>query len=166
MNFTTLVAAATLATMPLMASAVTTTILDDQATIIDATNVDELFLFDAHTENGDFNHTFTLPNDGSGIATVSVTPNILNLFETFVASWLGADTPTSVDLTTGATSLATTFADQTSLSQTLNLTWTLKKGVDNFIFDGDVTISTVPVPAGLLLMGTALAGLGLTRRKA
>ena len=32
-------------------------------------------------------------------------------------------------------------------------------------FIDDVTISSVPVPAGLLLMGTALAGLGALRRK-
>lgn len=32
-------------------------------------------------------------------------------------------------------------------------------------FVDDITVSSVPVPAGLLLMGTALAGLGMVRRK-
>lgn len=35
---------------------------------------------------------------------------------------------------------------------------------DGFSLD-DIAVSTVPVPAGLLLMGTALAGLGMVRRR-
>ena len=167
MNYTTLIAAAALATLPVMAQAAFVPITDDGASTISGAN-DDIFTFNVIPGDGDFNHEFTLTNDGNGTAEVSLTTGIAAGFVGLVAQWLAADGSVLSSAgpdANGDIILSTAFVGPASLIQTLNISWTsVAKGVPDF--DGQVTVSTVPVPAGLLLMGTALAGLGLTRRKA
>jgi hypothetical protein len=175
MNIKTLLVATAVAALPMMASAAVVPVISDDPMGATPTVIGSgenfaatFFVFSPDGGAGDFEHTFQLETDGSGSANVTI--DLLNAgqFTDLVAQWLNADTLVEIaaaTLTTGIqTTLATTFVDPNSLNQVLKISWTDSvKGVG---FDGSVQISTVPVPAGLLLMGTALAGLGLTRRKA
>ena len=166
MNFKTLAAAAIIAALPMAASA-SVVLLDDGTTLIGSgETVEGLFLATADGGAGDFQHNFELETDGAGSALVTVNLGLIDAFEGLVAQWLNTDTNavlSSVAITGVETTLSTTFVDPDSLNQTLQILWTGSlKGTG---FDGTITVSTVPVPAGLLLMGTALAGLGMTRRK-
>jgi len=82
---------------------------------------------------------------------------IASVFEGLTVSWSDGGSG-------GANELVTTeFLAPGSLTQTLDVTWTSTQSTQNF--DGVVQVSSIPVPAGLVLMGTALAGFGVLRRK-
>ena len=167
MNYKALIAAAAIAAAPMAASA-SVVIFDDEATALGAGETFEAsFAFIADGMGGDFRHTFNLSEEGTGEALVTINAITLGQFEGLVAQWLNAADDSviaTVDLDSiTTTTLSTTFEDPNSLSQVLQILWT--DSVKGAGFDGSVTVSTVPVPAGLLLMGTALAGLGMTRRK-
>jgi hypothetical protein len=174
MNTKSLIAAAFVASAPFAASA---SVLDVDAngllnnggssTINQGDN--ELIFFNVDPTSLGFSHTFTLDAAGQGNAEVSLTTAVAGLFTGLVAQWLDASNgdilATGTPDAGGDIVISTVFADPDTLSQVLSITW--KTAAPNApIFDGNVTISTVPVPAGILLMGTALAGLGLARRKA
>jgi hypothetical protein len=175
MNIKTLTAAAVFAALPMMASAATVPVISDDPTGANPTMISAgenfaatFFIFSGDGGAGDFDHTFQLSDDGTGNANVTIDALNAGQFTDLVAKWLNADTNVviaSAALNSGVqTTLATTFADPDSLNQVLQISWT--DSVKAVGFDGSVQISTVPVPAGLLLLGTALAGLGLARRKA
>ena len=173
MNYKSLMVAAVLAATPLTASATIVFIDNDPLGLTPTTITNgNSYNFDVVYGDGEFNHTFTSGVDGTGTATVSLIGSVFIGFSDLVASWLSTDGLTvynTVDVTSaGIHELTTEFAAPDDLTQILNLTWdnSDKSVPAQLKFDGDVTISAVPVPAGLLLMGTALAGLGLTRRKA
>ena len=155
MNYKSLIAATAVASLPMMASATTVEAIDHNGT----TNVpfDTIYEFDVQIATGRFSHTFIVDSDAEGVGQVSLTDLIANVFTGLTVSW-------SNGATGGANELVTTdFVDPGSLTQTLDITW--DSTLSSKDFDGAVQISAVPVPAGLLLMGTALAGLGVMRRK-
>ena len=117
---------------------------------------------------GSFIHTFSLDPTtvGTGEAFVSVTPNRLDLFEGLALSWLDEanEVLATIDVGVGLTSLSTIFTPP-NLTQKFLVSWESSTSATSF--DGDVTITVqpVPLPAGVLLMGTALAGFGVARRR-
>ena len=81
------------------------------------------------------------------------------------ASWASGDTAFVPGATTsvgGGWSIATFIAD--GASDVLTISWA---GAQGFKSDIDFTVSAVPLPAGVLLLGTALVGAGAfaSRRK-
>jgi hypothetical protein len=169
MNFKSLIAAATIAAAaPMTASAVTVFADDGTTSVGVGESVEGQFLALGQGGAGDYRHTFELADEGNGEALVTIDVDVvLPSFVGLVAQWLDAadnsNVLSSIVITDNVTTLSTTFGGSNSLNQVLQLLWTdSTKGTG---FDGRITVSTVPVPAGLLLMGTALAGLGLTRRR-
>jgi hypothetical protein len=59
------------------------------------------------------------------------------------------------------TDLSTIFVDPDLLNQTLSVSWT--DSLAGAGFDIDVVVSSVPLPAGALLLLTAVGGLGAVR---
>lgn len=65
-----------------------------------------------------------------------------------------------------ATGVLTGLPDNGPLNATVDFAAaTPTQGKSDTTFQATVTLSAVPLPAGLLLMGTALAGFGMVRRK-
>lgn len=107
----------------------------------------------------------TVPS--GGMAEASITDVVAGTFSNLAAGWSAGDMVQVTDatgtlLTANLFDLFTTFTAATN-PQMLTFTW--DGSVKDASFDYNVSTS-VPVPAGFLLMGTALAGLGLARRKA
>jgi len=118
---------------------------------------------------GTYTVNFTSPTDPlRGKSNASLTQAILGTFQGLTISWYDAATNSvlnTASVVAGITSLSTTFAGA-NLSQNLVFNWTdstLTKNGLPIKFDFDV--SAVPLPAGGLLLLTALGGLGLIRRR-
>lgn len=167
MNYKALIAAAAAAAVLPMTASATTVFADGGTTSVGAgDSVSGFFLALGDGGAGTYEHTFQLDDEGDGSARVTIDASLIASFAGLVAEWLESDGTTVVNsavITDEITTLTTTFEDPGTLTQILRLSW--DESIKGTGFDGTITVSTVPVPAGLLLMGTALAGLGMTRRK-
>ncbi len=132
---------------------------------------DNLFIGAASSNGGagSYSVTFTSPTDPLvGKSNASVTLGVLSTFKGLTVSWLDSATSSVLNTATviaGITSLNTTFSGA-SLSQKLVFNWSdsqLTSSGRPVKFDFDV--SAVPLPAGGLLLLTALGGLGMVRRR-
>ena len=163
MTIKTLICAAALALTAFSANALTVTSEGGSYDI----NSDALFTGDAvDLDGGAGSHSVTfysLIDPMNGTVNASVTLNILGTFSDLTVSWVDSLTNTVLYTTAvvvGVTELNTTFTAP-SLSQDLVFSWT--DSAANVAFDFDV--SAVPLPAGGLLLLTALGGLGVARRR-
>ena len=108
-------------------------------------------------------HSAIDPTDGN--FTAAITGGNLSQFENLTISWLNSDktvTLSSILVAPGLNTLSTTFTSP-NLSQYLKLSWDGSK-VDGGSVNFDV-VGTIPLPAGGLLLLTALGGLGFARRR-
>ncbi|WP_320178722.1 VPLPA-CTERM sorting domain-containing protein [Roseovarius pacificus] len=157
--------AAALATAVLMAGSASALTVVSTGNSYDITS-DNLFL-GAATSNGgagSYSVNFFSPIDPVlGKANASVTLNVLGTFSGLTMNWVDAATNTVLQSTavlTGVTTLNTMFTAP-NLNQNLVFNWTGSAQGVTFDFD----VAAVPLPAGGLLLLTALGGLGLARRR-
>jgi len=131
----------------------------------------------ADTGAGDAGHweyTFGLTVEGTGFGTASISVNNFKSFVNPVISWLDSSSNVlgsqSVDpvllgnTMVGFAELATDFTSPNLLTQTFRLSWDDGTAA-NAGFDVSVDINPVPLPAGGLLLLTALGGVVALRRK-
>jgi len=123
---------------------------------------------------GSWQYTFGLLVGGTGFGAANISFNNYEDFVDPMIAWLDSDsnviasTPVtdSVQGTTisGYAELGTVFSNPDSLTQTFQLSWA-DGTVENSGFDVSVNINPVPLPAGGLLLLTALGGVAALRRK-
>lgn len=92
---------------------------------------------------------------------VILTSTRASFFDDLSVEWVfapGLSASGPAPLPAGQTNLATTFTG--GVSQFLVFSWTNSLNALGFQFDVSPSPTTVPVPAGILLLGTALAGFG------
>ena len=137
---------------------------------------DNLFIGTATSPGGPGSYAvdFFSPVDPlGGTANASVTVNVFGLFRGLTMSWVDTANHSNVFATIDIlgdgfqTTLKTLFSSaSTSLNQTLLFSWSYAQppkngGTIGFDFD----VAAVPLPAGGILLLTALGGLGLMRRR-
>ncbi|MBU3261826.1 VPLPA-CTERM sorting domain-containing protein [Roseovarius sp. PS-C2] len=163
-------------TLKLMVAALATAVLMTGAasalTVVSAGNSyditsDNLFL-GAATSNGgagSYSVNFFSPIDPVlGKANASVTLKVLGTFSGLTMSWVDAATNTVLQSTAVLADVTTnlnTMFTAPNLNQNLVFNWT--DSAQGVTFDFDV--AAVPLPAGGVLLLTALGGLGLARRR-
>lgn len=167
MNFRTLIAAAVLGALPFAASAVT---LNPGNDIADGGSYDLStgpFNWGADFQDGDAagSVSFTFNNDFSNDADAEAMGTVLQFIGTFAdgvsVAWAGGGADAIASGTTGMFYVATNIAF--GGSDSLMISWGDVTG--NADIDVAIKASVIPVPAGVVLLGTALAGLGFARRR-
>ncbi len=155
----------TMAFFAMSASAVTTTWLNNGG--IYSIGVGNTYAGNVTTGTGSWAVRFDATSALSGTTTASIGGVNLGNYSNLVMSWVSAATNTvlsSVAITSGQNLLSTVFSSPGNLSQYLRFTWSSSGssgGFDVKVHD----VAAVPLPAGFLLMGTALAGLGVISRR-
>lgn len=166
MNIKSLAVAAVLGALPVAASAIT---LNPANNIADGGTYDLSggpFNWDADFSDGDSGGSvsFTFNNDLSNVAETEAAGTVLQFIGDFAggvsASWSGGDSDSVASGTSGMFYVATNIAF--GGSDSLMISWGDVTG--NADIDFAVKTSVIPVPAGVILLGTALAGLGFARR--
>ena len=112
---------------------------------------------------------FTWPGGPSvlGIADAAVTnATVQDSFTGLMMSWIDGASLNSITSTTGVDSLSTLFSEANPIQQ-LRFDWTDSVSNQSFRFDVTTSVETgvIPLPASFLLLGTALAGFGVLRRR-
>ena len=157
---------ATFVLFPIAAKAalVTVSFSGDTQTITESLNIgDKVTIFgDTGGVAQDFSHTLEFTVNAPGSASASATFNILDDIFNFsafqYALYKQGDVPTYVNAGQKVSLASIAFGE----TYILNIKGT-SSGTDGGNYTGNLT--TVPLPAAIVLFGSALVGLGVTRRR-
>ena len=95
-------------------------------------------------------------------ANAAVTPGTIAIsFQGLTMSWIDGATANTIVSASGVDTLTTVFDTSFPLQQ-LRFDWTNSDAGQGFRYD---VATAIPLPASVLLLGSALAGLGLFRRR-
>lgn len=113
-------------------------------------------------------YTVDFVSPGAAIAAIAdaavTTADIDTIFTDLTMSWLDGASLNTLVLSPGIDTLSTVFSGA-FLSQRLQFSWTDSVQLAGFGYDVSTAPAPVPLPASVLLLGAALAGLGLLRRR-
>ena len=93
---------------------------------------------------------------------------VASTFTDLVISWINAADSSviaSAPISPVETTLDTLFTSPGALSQILAISWSSSSTDPRVGFDVTVEVSPVPLPAGVLLLMTAVGGLGVMRAR-
>ncbi len=108
---------------------------------------------------------FTPGDTVNAIADAAVTAGTVNQsFTGLTMSWIDGLNLNTLVSATGVDSLSTVF-DLNFPVQQLVFNWTDSTALAGFRFDVETSVAAVPLPASLILFGSALAGLGVFGRR-
>lgn len=158
MNMRTLFAAAAIAALP--ATGFAAVVADDGSTNVGAGETYTFTGFPAGAST-DWQHTFNVAADGGG--TASATVGDFLSFTDLVMAWYVDDVLISSEAIDTTTQETVTVGFSGPAAVKLVVTWS--SSLEGEFFDLGGSISVVPLPAGALLLGTALAGFGIARRR-
>lgn len=170
MKLNAFITAAVLAAMPLMAGAATiSTNIADAPTLNDVFGANNPYHFSGEFANeaaGSISYVFENTTASSIVLSVAegtVQQTAAGSFGApgVVLSWAAGESDTVDSGVNGFIGPVSTFI-AAGATDTLTVTWGAVSGITDIDF---TVVSTVPVPAGVLLMGTALAGFGVMRRR-
>lgn len=161
----TILTAATLALSPLAALAATISVSSNFDTATTATlnplNSPYTINIDTDTDTGAFSQDYVFTASEAIRITTTATANRFAAFTDQGVFW--SSNPS--DMLNGFSSSDELVIDMKAGDQlTLTIEWDSVARNDQ-VFDVVLTVDSVPLPAGVVLMGSALAGLGLARRR-